>query len=222
MIDSMSGSNKEAIVRERITLTDLLRAHTTFIVDPIVAFLARYRFSPDALTVAGMAAHFFFAWLIAVGQMRWAAVAMFFLAPLDAFDGALARKLGRKQGGFGAFLDSTLDRLAEIILFGGFIFYFVEQENTLMLAIAYIAITGSIMVSYTRARAEALGLSCKVGILSRVERYAVMMIFLVLNLPQIALVILAVFAYITMFQRMYHVWRQTRPDSENILISNDE
>ena len=214
MIDSMSRSNKEAIVPERITLTDLLRARTTFIIDPIVTFLARYRFSPDALTVAGMATHFFFAWLIAGGQMRWAAVAMFFLAPLDAFDGALARKLGRKQGGFGAFLDSTLDRLAEIILFGGFIFYFVEQENTLMLAIAYIAITGSIMVSYTRARAEALGLSGKVGILSRVERYAVMMIFLVLNLPQIALVILAVFAYITMFQRMYHVWRQTRPDSE--------
>lgn len=210
----MSRSNKEAVVPERITLTDLLRAHTTFIVDPIVTFLARYRFSPDALTVAGMAAHFFFAWLIAVGHMRWAAVAMFFLAPLDAFDGALARKLGRKQGGFGAFLDSTLDRLAEIILFGGFIFYFVEQENTLMLAIAYIAITGSIMVSYTRARAEALGLSGKVGILSRVERYAVMMIFLVLNLPQVALVILAVFAYITMFQRMVHVWRQTRPDSE--------
>lgn len=205
---------KEAVVSEKLTLTDLLRARTAFIVNPIVAFLARYRFSPDALTVAGMAAHFFFAWLIATGQMRWAAVAIFFIAPLDALDGALARELGRKQGGFGAFLDSTLDRLAEIILFGGFIFYFVEQENTLMLAIAYIAITGSLMVSYTRARAEALGLSGKVGILSRVERYAVMTIFLVLNLPQVAVAILAVFTYITVFQRMFHVWRQTRSDIE--------
>lgn len=211
----MTGSNSEEVaVRERVTLTDFLRARTAFIIDPVVTFLARYRLSPNALTVIGMAAHFFFAWLIAVGQMRWAAVAMFFLAPLDALDGALARKLGRKQGGFGAFLDSTLDRLAEIILFGGFIFYFVKQENTLMLAVAYIAITGSVMVSYTRARAEALGLSAKVGVLSRVERYAVMMIFLVLNLPQIALVILALFTYITMLQRMFHVWRQTQSNSE--------
>jgi CDP-diacylglycerol--glycerol-3-phosphate 3-phosphatidyltransferase len=78
-----------------------------------------------------------------------------------------------------------------------------------MLATAYIAITGSIMVSYARARAEALGISCKVGILSRVERYTVIMFFLVLNLPQVALVILAVFTYITLFQRMFHVWQQT-------------
>ena len=135
---------------------------------------------------------------------------MFFLVPLDAFDGALARKLGREQGGFGAFLDSTLDRFAEIILFGGFIFYFVRQGNEMMLAVAYIAITGSIMVSYTRARAESLGLDAKIGVLSRVERYAVMMLFLVLNLPHVALIILAIFTYFTAFQRMFHVWKQTR------------
>jgi CDP-diacylglycerol--glycerol-3-phosphate 3-phosphatidyltransferase len=206
----MNQSNWQKIAgRERVTFTDFLRARAAFIIDPIVDLLARYRFSPDALTVLGMAAHFFFAWLITLGQMRWAAVAIFFIAPLDAFDGALARKLGRKQGGFGAFLDSTLDRLAEIILFGGFISYYVRQGNELMLATAYIAITGSIMVSYARARAEALGISCKVGILSRVERYAVIMFFLVLNLPQVALVILAVFTYITLFQRMFHVWQQT-------------
>ncbi len=186
-----------------------MRERTFFIVDPIVTFLARYRLSPDTLTILGMVAHFFFAWLIAIGQMRWASVAMFFIVPLDAFDGALARKLGRKQGGFGAFLDSTLDRLAEIILFGGFISYYVDNGNELMLAVAYIAITGSLMVSYTRARAESLGMSCKVGVLSRVERYAVMMFFLVLDLPHIALVILAVFTYVTAFQRMHHVWKQS-------------
>lgn len=197
---------------KRWTFTDYLRARTIFIIEPIVAFLARYRLSPDLLTVLGMASHFLFAWLIAVGHMQWAAVAMFFIAPLDALDGALARKLGRKQGGFGAFLDSTLDRLAEIILFGGFIWYYVAQGHVGMLATAYIAITGSIMVSYARARAEALGFDCKVGILSRVERYAVMMFFLVLNLPHVALVILAVFTYVTLFQRMAHVWQQSNQD----------
>ncbi|MCP4424740.1 MAG: CDP-alcohol phosphatidyltransferase family protein [Chloroflexi bacterium] len=197
--------------QEKPTLTDFLRAKTFFIVDPIVTFMARYRFSPDTLTVLGMLFHFFFAWLITVGQMQWAAVAMFFLVPLDAFDGALARKLGREQGGFGAFLDSTLDRLAEIILFGGFIFYYVRLGNEMMLAVAYIAVTGSIMVSYTRARAEALGLDAKIGILSRVERYAVMMFFMVIKQPHIAIIILAIFTYFTAFQRMYHVWKQTRP-----------
>lgn len=200
---------RRVVSPEKMTLTDFLRARTVFIVDPIVTFLARYHFPPDALTVIGMAAHFFFAWLIANGYMQWAAIAMFLLVPLDALDGALARKLGVEQRGFGAFLDSTLDRLAEIILFGGFIFYFVGQDDTFMLAMAYIAITGSLMVSYARARAEALGFSCKVGILSRVERYVVMVVFLILKLPHVALIILALFTYVTVFQRMFHVWRQT-------------
>lgn len=206
----MNQSQDQAVTPERITLTDFLRAHTKFIIDPIVTFFARYRLSPDLLTVVGMLAHFLFAWLITIDQMRWAAVAMFFLTPLDALDGALARKLGRKQGGFGAFLDSTLDRFAEIILFGGFIFYFVGEGDLLMLALSYVAITGSLMVSYTRSRAESLGLSCKVGILSRVERYMVMTFFLVLNMPEVAIVILAFFTYITTFQRMHHVWKQAQ------------
>ncbi|MFZ1397858.1 MAG: CDP-alcohol phosphatidyltransferase family protein [Candidatus Promineifilaceae bacterium] len=195
-------------IKERKTFTDYMRANTKFIIDPIVAYLARYRFSPDALTVVGMLSHFLFAWLIAQGHMTWAAVTMFFIAPLDAFDGALARKLGRKQGGFGAFLDSTLDRLAEIILFGGFILFYMAQENAVMLGVAYLAITGSIMVSYARARAEALGYSSKVGIASRVERYFVLISLLFLNLPDVALIILAVATYITVGQRMYTVWQQ--------------
>jgi CDP-diacylglycerol--glycerol-3-phosphate 3-phosphatidyltransferase len=186
-----------------------------------VTYLARYRFSPDALTVVGMLAHFLFAWLIASGHMTWAAVAMFFIAPLDAFDGALARKLGRKQGGFGAFLDSTLDRLAEIILFGGFILFYMRQENELILGVAYLAITGSIMVSYARARAEALGYNCKVGIASRVERYFVMIGLLFFNLPGVALIILAAATYITLGQRMYHVWLQVYYPGEEARVSND-
>lgn len=208
-------------VKERKTLTDFMRANTKFIIDPVVTYLARYRFSPDALTVVGMLSHFLFAWLIAEGHMTWAAVAIFAIAPLDAFDGALARKLGRKQGGFGAFLDSTLDRLAEIILFGGFILFYVNEENALMLGIAYLAITGSIMVSYARARAEALGYNCKVGIASRVERYFVMIGFLFFNLPDVALIILAAATYITLWQRMYHVWLQAYPAGEEARAGNE-
>ncbi|MCA9923003.1 MAG: CDP-alcohol phosphatidyltransferase family protein [Anaerolineales bacterium] len=205
----MNQTNEQVVPAKKPTLTDLLRIWTKPIIDPIVTFFARYRLSPDVLTVAGMVFHFLFAWLIAINEMRWAAVAIFFLTPLDALDGALARKLGRKQDGFGAFLDSTLDRFAEIILFGGFIFYYLQQQNTVMLFLAYVAITGSLMVSYSRARAESLGLSAKVGVLSRVERYMVITFFLVFNLPDIAMIILAVFTYFTSFQRMYHVWKQS-------------
>lgn len=193
---------------QKMTLTDFLRARTQFIIDPIVTFLARFRLSPDALTVVGMLSHFLFAWLIAIGEMRWAGVAICFISPLDALDGALARKLGRKQGGFGAFLDSTLDRLAEIILFGGFIWYYMTQGDVRMLATAYIAVTGSLLVSYARARAESLGMSAKVGVLSRVERYVVLTFFLFVEWPQVALIIMAVMTYITVAQRMIHVWRQ--------------
>jgi CDP-diacylglycerol--glycerol-3-phosphate 3-phosphatidyltransferase len=194
----------------RLTLTDRLRVHTRFIIEPVVDVLARFRLGPDFLTVLGFLTHVLFAYLIGIGAFRWAAAAITVFAPLDALDGALARKLGRKQGGFGAFLDSTLDRLAEVVLYGGFIYYYYAHNNPPMLAVAYLAVTGSLMVSYARARAEALGYQAKVGLLSRVERYVVLVVLLALGLPHVALIILATFTYVTFFQRMASVWRQSR------------
>ncbi|HMT21409.1 MAG TPA: CDP-alcohol phosphatidyltransferase family protein, partial [Promineifilum sp.] len=170
--------NQPQSPKQRVTLTDRLRLRTKFIIDPVVDLLARFRLGPDFLTVLGFLTHILFAWLIAMGEFRWAGVAIAVLSPLDALDGALARKLGRKQGGFGAFLDSSLDRLAEIVLFGGFIYYYYVQVDPAMLAVAYLAVSGSLMVSYARSRAEALGFQAKMGILSRVERYVVLVVFL--------------------------------------------
>lgn len=195
-------------VREKMTLTDWLRANTRWLIDPIVTFLARFRLSPDLLTVAGMLTHIFFAWLIANNHLFWAGIAIFFIAPLDALDGALARKLGRKQGGFGAFLDSTLDRIAEIILFAGFIFYFMSQQAPLWVMLGYAALTGAMMVSYTRSRAEGLGIPCKVGLFSRVERYGVIIIFLILQRPDLGIAFLALGTWVTAIQRIVHVWKQ--------------
>lgn len=207
---------------ESETFTDRLRIVTKPIIDPIVTFFAKYKLSPDVLTVLGMLFHFWFAYLIAQESFRFAGIMMLLLAPLDALDGSLARKLGRKQGGFGAYLDSTLDRLAEVILFGGFIVYYYSLgPNTIasdfilftfsaqaMLVIAYIAITGSLLTSYSRSKAESLGYEAKVGIGSRVERYVLMIVFLILQRPDIAVVILAIITYITVAQRMYSVWAQ--------------
>lgn len=215
--------SSEQKTTEPVVLTDKIRIYAKVIIDPIVSFLAKYRLSPDVLTVIGMSFHFLFAWLIAIGQFRAAAIAILLLSPFDALDGALARKLGRKQGGFGAFLDSTLDRLAEIILFGGFIYYYWklgdaqvtvlsflnwQVDSSTMMFVAYLAVTGSIMVSYARSKAESLGYDCKVGIASRVERYALMIVLLFLNQPAILLWILAVITYVTLCQRGYTVWQQ--------------
>lgn len=202
--------NQDHPVNPRPTLTDQLRLRTRFIIEPVVETLAHFRLSPDLLTVVGFLTHILFAYLIAMGEFRWAALAIAVMSPLDALDGALARKLGRKQGGFGAFLDSSLDRLAEIVLYGGFIVYYYRLDNPLMLAVAYLAVTGSLMVSYARSRAEALGFEAKMGVLSRVERYVVLILFLALNMPHIALGILAAFTYFTFFQRMFAVWKQSR------------
>ncbi len=204
----------EEPITQRATLTDRLRVHAKVVIDPVVDVLARYKLGPDFLTVLGFLTHILFAYLIAIGEFRWAALAIAVLSPLDALDGALARKLGRKQGGFGAFLDSSLDRLAEIVLFGGFIYYYYVQVDPLMLAVAYLAVTGSLMVSYARSRAEALGFEAKVGLLSRVERYVVLIAFLALGWPHIALAILAAFTYFTFFQRMWAVWQQSRDPNE--------
>lgn len=193
------------------TLTDTLRVRTKPLIDPVVGFLNRIGMSPDAITVLGFLLHFLFAYLIAIGQMRWAGVAIALFSPLDALDGSLARLQGRAPGGFGAFLDSTLDRLAEIVLYAGFVYYFESQGQTLWVMVAYFAAGGSLMVSYARSRAESLGFQAKEGLLSRVERYVVLIVFLLLNLPQVALGILAAFTYVTFFQRMFVVYRQTHP-----------
>ena len=191
-------------------LTDQLRVWTAGIIDPTVTLLARLHVSPDLLTILGMLLHILYAWLIASGYMTIAGIAILVFVPLDALDGSLARKIGRTGGNFGAFLDSTSDRMAEIILFVGYIYYFGTRDDFWMTAAAYAALTGSMMVSYTRSRAESLGFSCKVGLFTRVERYVVIIVTLILSLPEVGLVILALGTYITFGQRVYHVWRQSK------------
>lgn len=190
------------------TLTDRLRVWTAGIIDPIVTLLARAGVHPNTLTIVGMVGHLLPAWLITQGQPRWAALALVVFVPLDALDGSLSRKLGLEQGGFGAFLDSVLDRLAEIVLYAGFLLYYSQVGELRLVLVTYIAITGSVMVSYARARAESLQVSCKVGILSRVERYVVVTLFLALGLPEVALVSIAVLSYVTVAQRLLYVRRQ--------------
>jgi CDP-diacylglycerol--glycerol-3-phosphate 3-phosphatidyltransferase len=146
--------------------------------------------------------------LAGLGEIRWAGVAYIFAAACDALDGTLARVSG-KASRFGAFLDSTIDRFAESIVLLGLSIYYAQIGGQLENPLILIVAVGSLMVSYTRARAEAVGVACKVGFMTRPPRVAIMIFAMILDQLLIGLIILAATSLFTAFHRMYHVWRMT-------------
>ena len=180
--------------------------------------LARTRISPNALTATGVS--LCIAASVAVYfEYRdellffWLGAALFIIGSiLDILDGALARRSGRATV-FGAFMDSTTDRLGEAFMLGAIALAFMRDGNEFALAAAFAALTGSFLVSYTRARAEALGLRGDVGLGSRAERVVVISAGLILApwgvLPW-AIYVLNVTAWTTVAQRMLSVRRQLR------------
>jgi len=127
------------------------------------------------------------------------------VAPIDALDGALARALG-KESRFGAFLDSTFDRLADAALILGLTVHYLRQEIYVAVALLLISLVAAMMVSYTRARAEALGFPCKVGLLSRLERIGLIGILSAVGLPLVMIWALAVLSVFTVIQRILYVY----------------
>ncbi|AEH44629.1 CDP-alcohol phosphatidyltransferase [Thermodesulfatator indicus DSM 15286] len=191
------------------TFTDRIREISRPFLLPIVNFLARLKIPPNAVSLAGFLGCAATGVAIAFGYFQLAGLLLLIFGPLDAIDGLLARSTGKKSI-FGAFFDSTLDRYAEIAIFGGFLYFAFNTQAPLVGYLAFAALCGSLMVSYTRARAEALGLDCKVGLLTRFERLALLTGGLLLDWFVPVLAILAVFANITALQRIFHVWRQTK------------
>ena len=106
---------------------------------------------------------------------------------------------------FGGFVDSVSDRYAEFITFGGLLYYFLSQENYSGVMLTFAATAGSVLVSYVKARAEGLGFTAKVGILTRVERYIVLIPLLIFNQPLVAVVLIAILGNVTALQRILHV-----------------
>jgi CDP-diacylglycerol--glycerol-3-phosphate 3-phosphatidyltransferase len=180
--------------------------------------LSRTRVTPNALTAAGVTLCAAAAVMVYFEYRHellffWLGAAVFVLGSvLDILDGALARQSG-KGTTFGAFLDSTTDRVGEGLVLGAIALVFSRDGNEVALAFAIAAVAGSFLVSYTRARAEALGLRGDVGIGSRAERVVVITAGLVLApwgvLPW-AIYLLAVTAWFTVAQRVLSVRRQLR------------
>ena len=188
--------------------------------------LARTRVTPNALTTAGVslcAAAAVLTYFEYRNQILyfWLAALVFVVGSvLDILDGALARA-GGKQSPFGAFLDSTTDRVSEAFVLGAIALVFHRRGNEVALGFAFAAVVGSFLVSYTRARAEALGLKGDVGIGSRAERVVVITAGLVLapwwHCLDAAIYVLTVTAWFTVVQRVLSVRRQLRSTGDSTL-----
>ena len=194
-----------------------VRQFVTLIMRP----LARLGITPNTLTFVGLVLSMVTAAVIAQGYLLVGGLLVLFAGIFDMFDGALARARNAPSI-FGAFLDSTFDRYSEsIILFG--LFWYALQARTLhenlwpfqheqfwMLSSIYIAVVGSLMVSYAKARAEGLGLECKTGLLARPERVVILAIGLITGTVIWAVLLLAIFSNFTAVERVVHIWQVTR------------
>ncbi len=192
---------------ERTSLTDRLRALFKWALDPIGAFLNKLGLTPNMMTMLGLAGNVVGAIFIAKGNMFWGGLMVFLMWPIDALDGTMARLRGEPSD-FGGFVDSVTDRYSELVIFGGLLYYFLEVGEPLASMLVFLSASGSILVSYTRARAEALGFQAKIGALTRVERYLVLAPGLIFNFPLIAMWIIAILANFTALQRIWYVRQQ--------------
>ena len=181
---------------------------------PVGRALGRTPLTPNAITLIGVLIQGVVAWLIVDGQLVLAGFIAILAALLDVFDGALAKAKGLVTK-FGAFLDSTTDRLSDALFFAPIAWlYGVDpdipaRDEPWVAAVALVALIASFLVSYVKARAEAVGMDAKVGIAERAERVILVVVALVFNdlLPAI-MVILAALSVITVVQRMVHVYKQ--------------
>lgn len=190
-----------------------LRSGWDRLMTPVGRGLASTPLSPDAVTYAGVGLQVVVALLILDGRLLAAGFVAVAAAFADAFDGALAKAKGRTSR-WGAFLDSTTDRLADALYFLPIAWLYgvapdvASRHSTTTAALALVALVGSFLVSYTKARAESLGFDCNVGIAERAERLIILILALLLDLVPLGVGLLAGLTVITFLQRMWHVHAQ--------------
>jgi CDP-diacylglycerol--glycerol-3-phosphate 3-phosphatidyltransferase len=186
-----------------------MRARFKVVLDPIAGFLNRLGLAPNTVTLFGLAGNTVASVLLALGDTSLGGGIVLIMGPIDALDGAMARLRGEPSA-FGGFVDSVTDRYSELLILGGVLTHFALEQNALGAILTFAAAAGSVMVSYTKARAEALKFECDIGLLTRVERYLVLSPALILNVPLIGVGIIALFANITALQRILFVRAQAR------------
>jgi CDP-diacylglycerol--glycerol-3-phosphate 3-phosphatidyltransferase len=196
-----------------VKLAEVRRTAAAYLTHPAVHLLAKTSITPNTITWLGFLLFMAAAALIITGQLFAAGCLVLIGGLLDLVDGALARHTNQTTR-FGAVLDSTLDRLAEAILLLGILILLAKEQALVGILLAGIALPSSLVVSYIRARAEALDLECEVGLFTRAERVIVLALGLLLSQIDYALItalgVIAFFSLFTAGQRIIHVWQQTK------------
>jgi CDP-diacylglycerol--glycerol-3-phosphate 3-phosphatidyltransferase len=198
--------------KQRGTFSDRMRVVFKGVLDPVGAFFNRLGILPNTMTLIGLAGNIVAAILLALGYITPGGILVLVMGLIDSLDGTMARLRGMPSD-FGAFVDSVTDRYSELVIFGGLLYFFLQKGDWVSVFGIYIAASGSVLVSYVRARAASLGMDTKVGFLTRFERYLVLAPALILYfvnpyIPMIGIWIIALFANITAIQRIYDVRRQ--------------
>lgn len=169
--------------------------------------VAKTNLTPNAITVIGLGINVVVATIIAGGNLLLGGILLIFAGLFDVVDGAVARVTNQTTK-FGAFFDSTLDRYADAIVLGGLLIYFTQDgSDTTAIVLTFVTLVGSLMISYTRSRAETLGIRGDVGFAQRAERVIILSVALIAGYPIWGLWVLAILTHITVLQRVIHVWR---------------
>lgn len=176
--------------------------------------VARTHLSPNWLTVIGLLLNIAVAVVIAGGNLIAGGVLLVFAGAFDVVDGAVARATNQVSR-FGSFFDSTIDRYADAVVLGGILVYLSRTgDETIPLLLVFITLVNSLMISYTRSKAESLGIRGDVGLAQRAERVIILSLALVASRPVWGLWVLAIITQLTVIQRVYHAWRELSHDDQ--------
>jgi CDP-diacylglycerol---glycerol-3-phosphate 3-phosphatidyltransferase len=175
----------------------------------VVSGLAATGITPNMFTFLGLAVNSWAAAMFALGRFRQAAAILFLAGFLDMADGQVARRVGRVTA-FGAFLDSTLDRYSDLALYMGLVVYYTLSGRSFYMMLAAMAMASSFMVSYSRARAESVIPSCKVGFMERPERLVLLIMGGAFNRMAQVLWVIAAISTLTVIHRVAYTWQELR------------
>jgi len=192
-----------------MTLTGGIGKFFGAIINRIVRWLALSKIHPNVLTFLGLLINIWAAWLFAKGEFRWAGVVVTGAAVFDMVDGRVARATDQVTR-FGGFFDSVLDRYSDLALFMGLLVYYSSINRNFYVVLTAIVMTGSVMISYTRARAENAIPKCKVGFLERPERVVLIIIGALTDHMAQVLWVIAVLSNWTVIQRMIYTYREAK------------
>jgi CDP-diacylglycerol--glycerol-3-phosphate 3-phosphatidyltransferase len=177
--------------------------------DPVARLLLRMGARPNHLTVLGLGVSVAAAYVFSVGRLRWAAVLLAVAGLFDFFDGAVARLAG-SDSDYGAFLDSVVDRYSDVAVLLGVLVHYQQRGDLTGAVLTMATLAGTVMTSYTKARAQSIGVRCDIGMLERPERLIALIAGATFQVLTPVMALLAVLTNVTALQRIIHTRRIAR------------